>query len=235
MILTSFLRRGNLWMILLFAILSWHCFSIKPYQAAAAGWEPDIQKLEALDKTQQDPADGILFIGSSSIRLWKTIDEDVAPYPAIQRGYGGAKFSDLVVYARRIIEPHQYRAMAVFVANDITGSKDDKTPAEVLKMWQYIVKVSQKHQPEAPVFFIEITPTNSRWKVWPQIQQTNKLIRAYCESHKNLYFIPTASQYLGSDGKPRAALFIQDQLHQNRDGYLIWGRLIREAFDQHLK
>jgi hypothetical protein len=88
-------------------------------------WEPEIQKFEKLDKTVQYPDDAILFAGSSSIRRWETLTEDMAPYNVIQRGYGGAKLSDFAVYASRIFSHHPCSALVLFIANDITGNAND--------------------------------------------------------------------------------------------------------------
>ena len=209
---------------------------LAPYRDAAIDrWEPDIVKLEAKNQREKHPADSILFIGSSSIRRWKTIDYDVAPYHPIQRGYGGAKFSDLAVYAQRIIEPHSYRALVVFVANDISGSKNDHSVDEVAKLVQFVMQVSFAHQPEAPVVFIEITPTSSRFSAWARIRQLNARIRDIALATPHTYFIPTAQHFLHPDGTPRDDLFVDDKLHLNRSGYEIWGHLVRRRLNEVLR
>jgi len=91
--------RKNLVIVLSLLLLS--CSPLKKYRELpeVKAWEPDIQKFEQLDKTEKYPDDAILFAGSSSIRLWSTIEKDMSPYHVIQRGYGGAKMSDFIVYA----------------------------------------------------------------------------------------------------------------------------------------
>lgn len=227
------MRKIVLYLSLSLVIFS--CISTKKYEETAKSWEPEIKKLEELDKAETDPKNAILFIGSSSIRLWKNIREDMAPYPVIQRGYGGAKFSDLVFYTQRLVYPHQFRAVAIFVANDITGSVEDKTPQEVLEMYKTTTKIIRKKYKKQPIYFIAVTPTESRWKVWPQIQEVNRLISAYCNDHKNMYFIDTVSKYLGEDGQPIKAYFIGDKLHLTQKGYDVWAEIIKENLDKTLK
>jgi len=212
------------------------CNVSRKYTAEATkNWEKDILKFEQQDKSEKDPANAILFAGSSSIRLWSTLKEDVAPYPVIQRGFGGSKFSDLAVYAKRIIYPHQFKALVIFEANDITGSKTDKTPAEVDKLFRNIVKTVRKKYADQPIFLFEITPTKSRWAVWPTVKQTNQMLKETCSKLHNTYFIETASAYLNKDGVPRNELFIKDMLHQNHEGYIIWGDLAKKKLDEVLK
>ena len=195
-------------------------------------WEKDIRQFEQLDKAGKDPANAILVAGSSSIRLWSTLKEDLAPYPVIQRGFGGSKFSDLAVYAERIIYPHQFRALVLFEANDITGSAADKSPEEVVKLFRNIVRTVRKKYPEQPIFVIEITPTKSRWAVWSKVKQANLQLKEACSKMHNTWFIETAASYLNKEGKPRTELFNKDMLHQNRDGYVIWGELVRKKLDE---
>jgi lysophospholipase L1-like esterase len=205
------------------------------YQPASEKWEKEIQTLEAKDKTEKDPENAILFVGSSSIRLWKNIENDMKPYPVIQRGYGGSSFADIVFYIERLVKPHQFRALAMFAANDITGGDNDRKPEEAAAIVKEIIRKVRVIEPKKPIFIIEITPTNSRWKVWSEAQKFNALLKTMCTSKKNLYFIETAAAYLNTEGKPRGELFIKDQLHQNQEGYDIWARLIRKRLDEVLK
>jgi hypothetical protein len=194
-------------------------------------WEPDIQKFEQLDKTETYSRDAILFAGSSSIRFWETLASDMAPYPVIQRGYGGAKLSDFVVYASRIFDPHQCRAIVIFVANDIAGTKEDKSPDEVARLCRKIIEIIRVKHPDIPVFWIATTPTPSRWKVWPEIRKANDLIKAVCDEQNNTYFIPTVSAFINDKGKPAGELFRDDSLHLNDKGYAVWTKIILQKLD----
>lgn len=208
---------------------------LAPYRAAAMDrWDKDVRALEALDRTEQDPEDAVLLIGSSSIRLWDTAAEDLAPYPIIRRGYGGAKFTDEAVFARRLIEPHRFRAMVLFVANDVTGGANDTPPAKIEQLVRHIVAVARQREPEAQLFIVEVTPTRSRFGAWDKIRKVNEVLREIALTEDNTHFVPTAEYYLDAAGQPREELFRDDQLHQNREGYVLWGKLIRRRLDDFL-
>ncbi len=211
------------------------CSPLKKYKTSVLGWEKDIEKFEHLDSIETYSPNSVLFLGSSSIRLWNTIKEDMAPFETIQRGFGGAKLSDIAWYTPRIAYPHPCKAIVLFVANDITGADEDKSPQEVLKLFKYIVKTLRVKFPETPIFYIQVTPTESRWKVWPQIQQGNQLINANCKYLHRVYFIETEAQFLNMEGKPNPALFVKDKLHLSREGYLLWADIIKRNLQQVLK
>lgn len=217
-----------LFLLISLAILS--CSPVSKYRSLpeVKAWENDIAQFEQLDKNDNYSSDAILFAGSSSIKLWSTLERDMSPYPVIQRGYGGAKLSDFVVYASRIIAPHPCRAIVIFIANDIAGGASDKSPEEVASLVKYTLKSIRKSHADTPVFWIAITPTAARWTVWSQIRKANDAIREVCSHNKNTWFIKTDFAFLDDKGQPRTELFRDDKLHLNQEGYAIWTRLIKD-------
>jgi hypothetical protein len=216
-------------LLLLISLAILSCSPVKKYRELpeVKTWENDIRKFEQLDKDEKYSPDAILFAGSSSIKLWSSLENDMSPYPVIQRGYGGAKLSDFAVYADRIFAPHLCRAIVLFIANDITGSESDKSPEEVGKLFQFVLKIIRKTHPDTPVCWIEITPTAARWSVWSQIQKANDAISDICLQNRNTLFIRTDSSFLDAKGKPKAELFVDDKLHLNKQGYAIWAEIIK--------
>ena len=205
---------------------------IEKYRASSEkSWATAMAEFAKRNQTEQHPDDAILFIGSSSIRFWKDIGNDMQPYHAIQRGFGGCNWADIAVHADQIIKPHQFQAIVFFAANDIVGKKQDKTADEVSKLFQYVVKKVRAHHPSAPIFYIAVTPTSSRFAVWPQTRAANFAARDYCNKTENVYFIGTESIYLNADRKPRDELFLKDKLHQNRAGYILWTAAIKAHLD----
>tara|TARA_B110000285_G_C14959420_1_gene530891 strand:+ start:257 stop:970 length:714 start_codon:yes stop_codon:yes gene_type:complete len=205
------------------------CISLKQYPLESYGWAaPEIRQFEFLDKTVQYPDDAILFIGSSSIRLWSTLEQDMNPFSVIQRGYGGAHFRDLIFYTDRILANHAPELVVCFVANDIKGVAEDESPKKILRLIKYFEKQVRSKLPSTPIVFIEITPTSSRWKQWNDIQKVNELLKEYCTTKEDLYFVETAAAFLNKEGKPKDELFISDRLHLNSEGYVLWNQLIKK-------
>ncbi len=196
-----------------------------------AVWEEDIRELEATTAGLYPPGEGIVFIGSSSIRLWSSLAQDMAPLPVIQHGFGGAKLNDAVVYARRLVNAYRPRAVVVFVGTNDIDPNAAKEPAVLLASYQDFVATVRADQPEVPILYIGITPSPLRWAVWDIAQETNRLIAAYCESDPNLHFIDTSPGLLGPDGAPIREHYIFDGLHLSESGYAAWTRIIRPRLE----
>ena len=214
--------------IIIFFLLITSCSPLKKYEGTASKWEKDIIKLENLDKTKKQNNDAILFIGSSSIRLWRSIKKDLVPYESIKRAYGGARYTDLIHFTERLVSPHDVKAVGIFVANGITGGKNDLRPREVLHLSKLVIQQIQRSHKNSPIFFIETTPTPKRWKAWDKISNANDLIKKHCESKTDLFYISTRDYFIGENKLPIEDYFIRDKLHLNSKGYLLWSDIIKE-------
>ena len=223
----------------LLLILLISCSPLKKYPLKSDRWENDIKFLESKDKDEACIDDCILFIGSSSIRLWEEIKSDMSPYKVIKRGYGGAHFYDLIHYTKRLVKNHKPRAIAVFVANDITVKNNnswygDLKPKEVLQLFKFFTEEIKSIHGDIPIFAIETTPTISRWSVWDKISTANDLIKNYTAKKENLNYITTRFDFLNSNGYPEEKYFVNDQLHLNKSGYNLWSKIIKNNFKEKL-
>lgn len=216
----------------IFLLLS-GCSPLKQYDEKTYAWAlPEIEKFKQLDDSTTYAPGSILFMGSSSIRLWKTLVEDMAPLPIIQRGYGGAHFRDLIFFVDTILNQHDLSMVVCFVANDISQSKADESTEKILKNFDYVVRRIRKKHPAIPIVQLSITPTESRWHLWPQINTLNASLKAYCETHKNIYFLETTPHFLNAAGEPKNELFRKDKLHLNKAGYALWKSLIKPEVER---
>ena len=231
------INKMNKYHIIIAIIFLSSCSMQKKYQEHKYEFEEEIQQLE-LKKDYADKSEYLLFIGSSSIRLWSSVSKDIEPYESILRGYGGAHYYDLIHFIDRLTKNHvKANAVILFVANDITGSNEGQKlelkPKEVKKLFIGVYKRIRKQLGnDIPIFKIETTPTPKRWEVWPKISKANNLIKAYIENRKNIYFISTRDYYLNNNGKPIKEYFMEDQLHLNIKGYKLWGEIIKKEIEK---
>ena len=158
----------------------------------------------------------------------------MAPYPVIQRGYGGAHLRDAIFFPDALLGDHQPSMIIGFIANDIKGTFDDESPRRVKRLFKYFTKQVRERYPNVPFLWVEITPTKSRWAQWEDIALLNKKIKAYCDKTEQLYFVETAEAFLTTEGYPRTELFVEDQLHLNAQGYALWSGLIKNEIEKRL-
>jgi lysophospholipase L1-like esterase len=192
-------------------------------QTAADKWEKDIAAFEAQDQKSPPPKDGIVFVGSSSIRKWD-LAHSFPDLPAINRGFGGSQLADSVKYAQRIVTAYRPKVVVLFAGdNDLPGGK---SPEQIAEDFASFVKKVRAALPETRIVFVAIKPSPARWKFYERQQEANELVRRQCMAGKNLAFVDVVRPMLGDDGQPRRELFVQDQLHLSEAGYQLWTKLL---------
>jgi lysophospholipase L1-like esterase len=206
----------------------------KPDKPEVFKWEEEIKKLEQLDGTEKFSNDAILFVGSSYIRLWANMKDDLKTYETINRGFGGSKFNDVAYYIKRLVYPHQFKAIVLYVGNDIVGNNLDKTPLQDLELVKYITKCIREKYPDVTIYWNQIAPSEKRWDAWDRISEANTLIKNYCAQNTNMYFIEIADHFLGKDGKPIAKYYKDDKLHFNESGYKVWAAILNKQLKETL-
>ena len=205
-------------------------FSLSPLMTFASNhdssrWERSIARFEAADKKQMPTPGGVLFIGSSSIRRWKSIKDDFAKFQIINRGFGGSHIADSVHFAKRIVLPYKPRQIVLYAGdNDVAGGK---SPETVLSDFQQFVKVVHAKLPKTHISFITIKPSLSRWKLSGKMAKANALVRGTCAKDERLGYIDIWKPMLGDNRKPKPDLFVRDGLHINDKGYALWASIVR--------
>ncbi|MEM8529883.1 MAG: GDSL-type esterase/lipase family protein [Chloroflexota bacterium] len=198
-------------------------------------WESAIVDFETMDHDNPPPQEAVVFVGSSSIRNWETLAEDMAPLSVVQRGFGGAKINDVVYYVDRIVTVYNPKAVVLFAgSNDLIGHANDKTPEEILASYVTFSTIVHSTLPETQIYYIAISPTGRRWEQWPEIQRTNSLIQEYTYLDPRLSFIDTTDVLLNENGLPNEKLFWPDQLHLSQAGYAAWTSVIRPVLHRDL-
>lgn len=186
----------------------------------AAMWEADMKRFIEIDRTQTPPENAVLFVGSSSIRLWVSLREDFPQFKVINRGFGGSQFEDVNHFAPQIIAPYKPKKIVVYVGeNDIDAKQ---TAENVLRDFKDFIDFRDKNLPNTPIVFISLKPSIARWHMWAEMSKANELIKAEAKKHKRVEFADLASKMLGADGKPLPDIYVADNLHMNAKGYRIW-------------
>lgn len=189
----------------------------------------DIESFAAWDSRNAVPADPILFVGSSSIRMWRT-HESFPALPAINRGFGGSHISDVVHFSDRIVLPYAPKLIVFYAGdNDVAGGK---SAAQILCDYRRFVELVHTQLPDTPILFITIKPSGRRWSLWPEMDKANNLIKAFSGKSGRLFFADLGTPLLGADGKPDNSLFLSDKLHLNAKGYRVWTRAIRPVIEK---
>lgn len=204
------------------------CISAQTYDRAKI-WDEEIDSISDFDLKQTPPKDAVLFVGSSSMRLWKNLRMSFPDLNVINRGFGGSRLEDVNFYFDRIVAPYNPKTIVLYAGeNDVN---DGIAPEKVLADFQKFSQMVRAKFPKARLLYVSLKPSPSRWKLADNFRKTNELIKTEIAKDKRAKFVDVWSAMLNEKGEPKAEIFVEDKLHLNEKGYAIW----REVLAKELK
>lgn len=190
-------------------------------------WAKDMAAFQKRDAATPSPADALLFVGSSSIRMW-----DLATsWPddrTINNGFGGSTLPDAIRHFETLVPPYDARAIVIYSGdNDI---KSGDTAAEVVAHFKTLHGLIAAAKPGVPVIFIAIKPSTARWNLWPVMKEANEAIAALEGELADFHYADIAAPMLPADGgPPEAKWFKKDGLHLSPEGYATWTDVVNQT------
>jgi lysophospholipase L1-like esterase len=201
-----------------------------PEQVSKADWEQDMLRFAAQDAASPPPRHGVVFVGSSSIRLWETLAADFPGVPVINRGFGGSELRDSTFYADRIVIPYAPRQVVLYAGeNDLQMGR---TPQQVVADFRTFVERVRRDLPKVRIAYISNKPSPLRAGLLEAQRQANALIKAEA-GRLHVDYIDVFTPMLDANGQPREELFVEDRLHMNRAGYELWRQKVAPYLTGH--
>jgi lysophospholipase L1-like esterase len=194
-------------------------------------WNAEIAAFQVADRAHPPAPGAVLFIGSSSIRLWTSLATDFPEVRTLNRGFGGSEIADSTRFADRIVAPYHPRVIVMYAGdNDLEAGN---SPQRVRDDFAAFVRKARAVDPGVPIAFIAIKPSMARKALLPKIREANTLVRDWAATQQDVAYLDIFTPMLGKDGQPQAKWFVQDGLHMNRTGYELWIGIVRPWLDAH--
>lgn len=201
------------------------CFIYSPLWAQQT-FEKEIRNYEKQDSISMPAKGQILFIGSSSFRIWKTFATDLAGIAAINRGFGGSTMTDALYYFDRMVVKYEPSTVVVYEGdNDLNKGKSLE---DLAKEYEDFSNRLKKALPKTKLVYLAVRPSLSRIAIVDKQKQFNSWLADYCKSQKGRFFLDMHSPFYLPDGTVMPDIFVADRLHLNEKGYLIFSSKIRE-------
>ncbi|MES2412141.1 MAG: GDSL-type esterase/lipase family protein, partial [Bacteroidota bacterium] len=171
----------------------------------------------------QKPKDGmILFIGSSSFRMWKTAKEDFHNPNILNRAFGGSTLPDVIRYQDDVVLKYNPKKIFIYCGENDIANSEKITPEIVLGNFKTLYQSIRNRFPQIPVVFVSLKPSILRWSMKDRMIATNALISNYLNKENNVVFVNIWDKMLDENGEPMKDIFLEDKLHMNSKGYAIW-------------
>lgn len=220
-------------LILLTLFLSLQIFAQTTEYKRADLWQKEIAAFAETDKKQFPKQKGAVFVGSSSIRGWRSLQNDFPGLNVLNRGFGGSHLEDVNHYFAEIVLPYKPKLIVLYAGeNDLVAGKSVET---VVADYKQFVALTSKNLPKTRLIFVSIKPSPARWQFRNKFEQANSLIKAETEKDKQFLFVDVWTKMLDEKGEPRAELFLGDKIHMKPEGYKIWRETLAPFVEKGLK
>lgn len=193
-------------------------------QQAPPFWN-EISAFKASDIVAPPPQDAILFVGSSSFRMWHDVQAAFPGYQIINRGFGGSQLTDVIRYFYDIILPYHPRQIVIYCGENDLVEKGVKAK-DVSIRFQTLFCMIRKNLPDAMVDFVSIKPSPSRAAVRNEVVAANQMIKNFITSQSKARYIDVYQKMIDANGNVMNDIFKEDMLHLNEKGYVIWQKAI---------
>lgn len=187
-------------------------------------YEEEIKRLETETSRLKDESH-LVFYGSSSIKLWKTLEEDFKGYSPLNMGFGGSTLAACTWFFDRVFTNIRPSEIVIYAGDNDLG--DGRNPEEVVLFFNSFMKYVRDRFGNIRIGFISIKPSIKRWGIIDKIKEANHLIEALInQSGDNVYFVNIYDSMLDEKGYPKHELLELDGLHINKKGYKLWKETI---------
>ena len=190
-------------------------------------WEKEIAAFEAVDQKSPPPKGALLFVGSSTVKYWKSLAQDFPGHKVLNRGFGGSQIVDVTHFADRMVFP--YEPSVIYLRSGTNDLHAGKTAAQVFADFQEFEKAVHAKLPDVEIVYISLSPSIARMGEVPQTKELNALVEAYAKTAPHVKYLDAYDISLGADGQPRPELFREDKLHFNAEGYKLLAERVRPA------
>jgi lysophospholipase L1-like esterase len=187
-------------------------------------WAKDMAAFREQDQERVSDGKPVLFVGSSSLRLWDTLPQDFPGVPILNRGFGGSQLSDVLEHFDSLITPHHPAAIVLYEGdNDLSSGK---TVEEFLADMESLRERLEHSHPGVPVGVLAIKHSPSRRRLLDQQHEANRRLAEQVKEWENWTFLDVATPLLLPNGEPDPLYYTRDRLHLNANGYRAWQQVL---------
>ncbi len=186
----------------------------------------EVNAFAKADAIVSPPSNAILLIGSSSFTYWKDVASYFPGHVFINRAFGGSSLTHQIDYVGKVVYPYQPKQILIYCGENDIAASHSVTADTVFYRFVRLYKLIRIKYPKVRISFVSIKPSPVRAEFLPTVIKANELIADFCIKKRKTDYIDVFSTMLNAEGKPMEELFVDDRLHMNAKGYLIWSKVI---------
>ena len=168
------------------------------------------------------------FIGSSSMHRWTSLDRDMAPWHAHNRGIDDATFADILPRFANAARDSKPAAIILYAGeNDIASGVEVRA---VIRDLARFLDLRNRMMGDVPVLILSMKPSPTRRSIFQSQILFNRAVQKLIEPLPLTHYADITTPLL-KDGK-LGDNYQADGVHMNPAGYRIWANVVRQRLSE---
>ncbi|RCH54291.1 hypothetical protein DJ568_13435 [Mucilaginibacter hurinus] len=189
-------------------------------------WD-EIMAFQNQDAKAMPKPNGVLFMGSSTIRLWPDLDKKtIAGQPIIKRGIGGAEMSQFATSYAPFLTRYKPKFIFLYAGgNDVlTG----KTPEQITAAFDSVYSIVNRKLPTSNIYYLSLKISPKHLNQMDTYKKTNALIKASIDKKPKAFYLDVCNLLaVDTNGTPDPKYYSIDNVHLNMEGYTVLENALR--------
>ena len=183
-----------------------------------------VQKYDSIKQRQNSDIPTVVFVGSSSVRMWKNVEDLSEDHFIINTGFGGSTAEDLLQYTRPLILDHSPDQVFIYEGdNDVFMHQSLR---RIMRRMRKITSQIWDQNPDCELVIISAKPSIARWDLKKKYLRLNKKFSRWAKRKEQMSYADVWTP-MAPDGELNQSLFIEDNLHMNSEGYRLWTQVLQ--------
>jgi hypothetical protein len=197
------------------------------------GWSPvraanevlwrELAKVYVQERTSQPGA--VVFYGTSTIRLWKSLQKDFPEFRSIGIGLPAANLNVLLRFYDELIAPLEPSKLVLYAGT--TEAMKGRPHIEISDGLDALCSRARERNPDLPITLLSLAASPAVVFRWRAYAHANQSLAAYAAVAQNVTFIDAATPLAALPEARQISLICDDHIHFTREGFGVYADLLR--------
>ena len=206
---------------------------LRSLEPSPTAWADEVNAYSRLDQSTQLPVDPIIVTGGRQVKLWRGLEDLLAPQPVLMRGLGDATVDDITHYYSQLIGFYRPHTVVLLPGTSEFHIRDNKSAQELVASIRRLVEQDFSHGITRQFYVIAPIKTPLYPGDIARIEEATSLLEQWASTQEKVSILDANALLSGPNGRPNPDFYRIDGINLNEHGYLRLSLLLREQLEKY--
>lgn len=194
-------------------------------------WAKEIDAYARQDRSSKLPDKPLVVVGGRRVKLWRGLEDLLAPQPVLMRGLGDATVDDLIHNYERLIGFYRPGAVVLLPSSSEFHIRANNNAEGLAMGIEQLVELNAEHAADSTFYVITPLKTPLYESDDHTVEETTRLLNEWAATQDHVEILDANRLLVMPDGRPNPAYYRADGINLNEHGYLRLSVLLQNALD----